>query len=531
MKNFDRFGVMIDCSRNAVPSVEGLKKFFGIISKMGYDYAMLYTEDTYEVDGEPFFGYKRGKYSVDELKELDEYASSVGIELIPCIQTLAHLKTILRWDEYRPIFDIDDIILADEERTYTLVENMFKTLRRALKTNKIHIGMDEAHNVGLGRYLDKHGFTNRYELLMRHLEKVCDIAKKYDFEPMMWSDMFFRLVGHGAYNPVDEFPPEIKEHVPENVTLVYWDYYHEDADFYERMIDSHRKLSDKIAFAGGAWCWGNFAPHQIMSNRRNGIAIPSCLKKGVKNVFLTMWGDNGGECPYVSVLASLMYAAALAEGMSEDEMKAKFYEITGESYDAFLDLDLPNHIYGEHTTVGSAAYCKQHLYNDLFLGIMDNTVDGEYDAETVYRGYAEKFAKYAKESANYPFLFDSASALCSALEIKFDLGKRVRAAYAAGDKESLKKIADCDIPECVARVKKFHRAFRDQWYAVNKTYGFEVQDARLGGLILRLESCRERLVDYVDGKINSIAELDEPVLVNDKGGMNEYARMITANVV
>ena len=531
MKNFDNFGVMIDCSRNAVPNVDGLKKFFGIISKMGYNFAMLYTEDTYEVEGEPFFGYKRGRYSVSEIRELDDYARSVGIELIPCIQTLAHLKTILRWDEYRPIFDIDDIILADEERTYELVENMFKTLRRTLKTNKIHIGMDEAHNVGLGRYLDKHGFANRYELLMRHLEKVCEIAKKYDFEPMMWSDMFFRLVSHGAYNPVDEFPKEIKDHVPDNVSLVYWDYYHENSEFYENMIDSHKKLTDKVWFAGGAWCWGNFAPHSIISNRRNSIAIKACADKRVKNVFLTMWGDNGGECPYYSVLSALMHAAAIAEGMSADEEKAKFREITGEDYDAFLDLDLPNHIYGEATTVGSSAYCKQHLYNDLFLGIMDNTADGDYDAETVYRGYAEKFDRYADESRSFGFIFKSSAALCRALEIKFDLGKRIRAAYAANDKAALEKIAGADIPECISRVRAFHKAFREQWYAVNKTYGFEVQEARLGGLILRMESCRERLCDYIDGKIQSISELEEPVLENDKGGMNEWSRMITANVI
>ena len=45
MKNFDLFGVMIDCSRNAVPNVAGLKRFFDIISQMGYNLAMLYTED------------------------------------------------------------------------------------------------------------------------------------------------------------------------------------------------------------------------------------------------------------------------------------------------------------------------------------------------------------------------------------------------------------------------------------------------------------------------------------------------------
>ena len=121
MKNFERFGVMIDCSRNAVPSIDGLKKFFTILAKMGYDCVMLYTEDTYEVEDEPYFGYKRGRYSIAEMQEIDRFAASIGIEVIPCIQTLAHLNAIFRWDEYRKIKDIDDI-LADLQRGFDAVK-------------------------------------------------------------------------------------------------------------------------------------------------------------------------------------------------------------------------------------------------------------------------------------------------------------------------------------------------------------------------------------------------------------------------
>ena len=83
MKYFEKFGVMIDCSRNAIPNLTALKRFIEMISKMGYNCAMLYTEDTYEIPSEPFFGYKRGKYTMDELREIDDYAASLGVEMIP----------------------------------------------------------------------------------------------------------------------------------------------------------------------------------------------------------------------------------------------------------------------------------------------------------------------------------------------------------------------------------------------------------------------------------------------------------------
>jgi len=64
---------------------------------LGYNMAMLYTEETYELPGEEYFGYLRGRYSADELKEIDRYAGSLNIEMVGCIQTLGHLGHLLKW--------------------------------------------------------------------------------------------------------------------------------------------------------------------------------------------------------------------------------------------------------------------------------------------------------------------------------------------------------------------------------------------------------------------------------------------------
>lgn len=71
---FNRFGIMFDMSRNAVMKPEMVKKYIDILSITGYNSLMLYTEDTYEIEGEPYFGYNRGKYTIDELKDIDRYA-------------------------------------------------------------------------------------------------------------------------------------------------------------------------------------------------------------------------------------------------------------------------------------------------------------------------------------------------------------------------------------------------------------------------------------------------------------------------
>ena len=182
-KKYERLGVMIDMSRNAVMNVKALKEYLVLLKKMGYNSVMLYTEDTYEVEGEPFFGYMRGRYSVAEMKELDEFANNIGVELIPCIQTLAHLNQALRWGTI-PV-DCNDIMLCDDERVYNLIDKMFSTLKKCFKSQYIHIGMDEAHMVGRGKYMDLHGYEDTFSILKRHLDKVCELAKKYDFVPLI----------------------------------------------------------------------------------------------------------------------------------------------------------------------------------------------------------------------------------------------------------------------------------------------------------------------------------------------------------
>ena len=88
---------------------------------------------------------------------------------------------------------MEDILLIGEEKVYNLIDGMFATLSK-LKTRKVNIGMDEAHLVGLGRYLILNGVVDRSLLMCQHLERVLDIADKYGFHCQMWSDMFFKLM-------------------------------------------------------------------------------------------------------------------------------------------------------------------------------------------------------------------------------------------------------------------------------------------------------------------------------------------------
>ncbi|CYX45660.1 glycosyl hydrolase-related protein [Streptococcus suis] len=246
---YRQLGFMEDCSRNAVLTVEASKILIRQLALMGYSHFQLYMEDTYQLRDEPYFGYFRGAYTKEELQAIEEECHRYGMEFIPCIQTLAHLIAYLKWNisSIQAIRDVDNILLIGDERTYALIDKMFEALSH-LKTRTINIGMDEAHLVGLGQYLNQHGYQKRSLIMCQHLERVLDIADKYGFHCSMWSDMFFQLLTASKdYTGQLEIDSEIQaylDRLKDRVTLIYWDYYQTSRESYGQKLASHQQLGE-----------------------------------------------------------------------------------------------------------------------------------------------------------------------------------------------------------------------------------------------------------------------------------------------
>ncbi|MBQ8685468.1 MAG: beta-N-acetylhexosaminidase [Clostridia bacterium] len=510
-KNF-RLGAMLDCSRCAVPTVEAVKAFALDLKKMGYTTLLLYTEDTYEIPEEPLWGHFRGRYSKEELKELDGFCAENGLELIPCVQTLAHLDQIFTWDKlYEKYKDAPDVMLVGEEKTYELIDNIFQTLSQCYSTKTIHIGMDEAVLLGSGRYYNRHGARDKCEILLEHLNRVSELAKPYGFTLLIWSDMFFHLLNKGKYYQSSEIPEEIVRRVPENVRLVYWDYYNEDKATYDSMIKAHKGFGKEVWFAGGAVKWFGFHSNNQKTFRAVSPAMRSCSENGIDDIFITLWGDNGNECPVCAVLPSLVYAARCAKGdHSLENARKTFEDLFGERWDDFMlfDLAMPENLLPYRECATGA---KEMLYGDCFLGKFDSTVSGTGAENKVFAEYAEKLGEAKARSKNYGYVFESYEKLCRVLAVKYDLGYRTRTLYQAGDKEGLEKLID-DYAIVIERVEEFYVAFKKMWFAFNKPHGFDVHDIRLGGLLQRLRSCKGRLEAYIKGETERIEELEEELV-------------------
>ena len=509
-------GAMIDTSRNAVYRVSEVKRLLIKMALMGHSRCMLYTEDTYELDGYEYFGYLRGKYTKNELREIDDYAYNLGIEIIPCIQTLAHLKQTLKWEYAGGMRDTEDVLLVGEEKTYKFIEAMFSTLRQVFRSNNIHIGMDEAFNLGRGEYMSKHGYESHQSIMIKHLSKVCEIAKKYNFKPMMWDDMFLRAgAPNGDYYDVNTvITDEIANNIPPEVGLVYWDYYNSDEEKYDKLFKIREKFNNKIIFAGGSWKWMGYSPNYSKTFVTSNAALKKCKERGIDEVFVTAWGDDGSEAPLNVILLGLILFAehAYYDTVDNEWLNKRCEFLTGLSMDDFFALEkldlVPTVKYPNLDQVNPSTYI---IYQDILLGAFDKHIEG-LDLKNYYKGLIFKYEEIAKKTKDYNEMFEMFAKISDYLSVKSEIGIDLRKAYLDKDRNKLQSILDNELPELDKKLEAFHNIFRRLWYRECKGQGFEVIDIRLGGVKERIKSTQYRLIQYLNNEIESIEELDEEIL-------------------
>jgi hexosaminidase len=538
---FEMNGIMVDVSRNAVLKVESIKKLLEKMAVMGLDMVMLYSEDTYEVPNRPYFGYMRGRYSFNELKECDDYADILGIEIVPCIQTLGHLEQAIKWNYANNMRDTSDILLEGCEETYVFIEEMIKAASAPFRSKKIHLGMDEAHNLGLGKYLDKNGYSKRFDIMSRHINRVKEITDRYELEPMIWSDMYFRLGSKtGAYYDLNsEIPDGIIDEIPDNLSLVYWDYYHNEEDIYKEFLRKHKIMSDNTIFAGGIWTWNGISVNYGKSFVTTNAGLNACKKEGIRNVFATLWGDNGAE---TNVFAALLGMQLFAEhGYSSevnlDKLRERFEFCTNAKYESFMDLSCPDTLPMMKSDIANPS--KYLLWQDILMGLFDKHVEG-LDLEAYYLNSERKLAKDAKANEEWEFVFKMPSKLCSVLSIKSTLGIEIKKYYDLKDINELEIIAKKVLPELYEKINDLRLAHREQWFHSYKPFGWEIIDIRYGGLLARVSTAIDRITQYVKGDIKRIEELEEEKLFFDFGDMpleqgfgtcNLYNRIVSTSPI
>lgn len=509
---FSRRGFMLDCSRNAVAKPGKLKSLVRRLAKMGMNQLFLYMEDTYEVPDYPYFGTYRGRYTREELRDLDKYCALFGIELIPCVQTLAHLHSFLRWHNSEALRDTGDILKVGAEEVYTFIRSLLTSLKSCFSTCSIHIGMDEAHMLGLGNYLRENGYEESSVIIRKHTDKVLELCRETGWTPMMWSDMYITAnTGGGYYDVKGDTDTSDWERPPKGLGMVYWDYYNTRKDLYRHMLRVHKALSDRVVFAGGIWNWNGISPNYGKAFCCSRLALDACRQEGIQEVFATGWMDNGAETPIDAIWPGLAVFSFLCfhEDLYEEKLRTYFRDCIDAEMEDFLLLDLLDALFkGSGKNLSADNPSKYLLYQDPMLGIFDYHLK-DTDTEIYYKTLADKLEVLAASPGEYQEFFRFYYCLALVLSQKAGLGVRIKNAYAARDLSTLKEICGKVIPNILRNLGDMHTSREALWFADAKPFGYELLDIRLGGIQTRLESCRRRLRSFLEGRVEKLEELEQ----------------------
>ena len=510
--NFQAMGIMLDCSRNAVMKVSHVKRWLRRLALMGYNVFMLYTEDTYQLPGEPYFGYMRGGYSGREIREIDDYARRLGIEVVACIQTLGHMGQMLKWPHYKTVKDTAQVLLADEEKSYALIRKMIAFWSEHLGTRRIHVGMDEAHDLGRGRFMDLHGNQPVFDVFHRHLERVEEICLSHGLKPMIWSDMYFRM-GNPTQDYYDRntvIPDSVKAKVPQSVDLVYWDYCSTDEGFYAEWIKRHRELGHDPIMASGIWTWSRFWYDHSKTTASVKPCVEACRKAGLSQIFFTLWGDGNSYCEFDSAFAGIAYAADLCYGGygSDDALSPFLKAICSSDYSAILvgtGLQVP----APHNNQPISA--TTILWDDPLLGIgwqgfLDACPDFWPQVLVKLRTLREKTAPFRGTQSEPDF--DYLWRICDVMVRKLEFREALVLSYDLKDKHALHRLQEDQIPPLLDALAGLEQAFRRQWLRRNKSFGMETTQIRLGAGSTRYREAALRIQEYCQGHIETIEEIE-----------------------
>lgn len=529
-----RRGIMLDCCRNGVMNTASVKEFIINAAAMGYNLLILYVEDIYKIPEYRYFGHKRGAYTDEEIKEFVSFAKLFGMDLTLHIQTLGHLSIIKDWPCFEPLFDIDGVMLADEAATYEFIENEIKAVRKLLDYDYLFIGMDEAYNVGRGKYLDKYGPVDRTKLFLRHLKGVCEIAKKYNFKPVVATDMFFNMLSGEYWSDKTKLTKQVVDMMPENMVLEYWDYYYlpDKSGVIENMCKTHVATTRETFYACGAWNWHGITPKNYYSNFVTPNAVKIAINSGIDTILVFTFGDDGAECPAFSVLPSIMNTAELLYGVEDSaELNKRSFELFGISYDDFLKIDTVGRLGDEYDFIDQCPSTleKSVLYNDVMMGLMNANIN-EFSLSGKYRHDGEILRSV--KGGRYEILFETQAKYADFLEINWHLSTDIKNAYKQNDKKALEEICKKVIPNAITALEEFETSFNKQWHKYYKPFGFDIQQLRLGGAMLRLKDSAKRISDYLNGDIARLEELEcEDLLFYDKAcglrGNNSWRRAFT----
>jgi hexosaminidase len=282
-------GISDDISRGQVSILDDFKNIIRRLAFYKQNVYMPYLEDMFRFESHPLIGKNRGALTKEQIAELDVYARNHHVEIIPIFQTLGHMENMLLTPEYVEYAEFPGAgcLNVTDERIYSLLEGLLNEIVPAFSSKYFHMAADESWDVGRGSSKELVSKEGLEKVHADHFTRVYNMIKAMGKEVMMYGDIATGL-GWGVPGY-----PDVLGYLPEDITMVYWDY-RPITDFDDK-ANIFRHTNTPFIVSPAIWNWHRIYPDYISAPINIRGMAETGAKTGAIGFINSSWGDFGGE--------------------------------------------------------------------------------------------------------------------------------------------------------------------------------------------------------------------------------------------
>ncbi len=291
-------GLMLDCSRGRVYTLEYLKSLVVLLSRMKMNVLQLYIEHTFAFPSLPEIWEGADPVTPDDIQVLDQWCQQHHVELQPNLQSFGHCNRILTTRGFRELRESDLYwtLSPAAEGTYTLLETMYDDFLPCFSSNRFNVGSDETYDLGTGQSASRAADEGKGRLYLSHLLRLHELAKERGKRVMIFGDVILKY-------------PDLIADIPTDITFLDWMYDPKDHYGTPSVFRKHRK---PFWVCPGTGAWNTLFPRQEGAVQNILTFTLEGLREGAEGMLLTDWGDHGSYGMPAATHYSYGIAAAAA---------------------------------------------------------------------------------------------------------------------------------------------------------------------------------------------------------------------------
>ncbi len=315
--DFPQRGVMLDISRDKVPTMETLFELVDLLASWKVNQLQLYMEHTFAYRNHPAVWAEASPMTGEEVLALDAYCRERFVELVPNQNCFGHMHRWLAHDRYRSLAECPEgcemagghfegpfSLCPLDPGSLELVCSLFDELLPHFSSRLFNVGCDETVDLGQGRSKKAVEEYGKGRVYLDFLLKIAREVKARGRVMQFWGDI---IINH----------PDLVPELPRDVIALEWGY---EAD--------HPFASHGAVFAASGVpfyvCPGTSSWNSIAGRTENAIgnllnAAKSGLKHGSVGYLNTDWGDRGHWQPLPVSYLGYAYGAAASWALEANQ--------------------------------------------------------------------------------------------------------------------------------------------------------------------------------------------------------------------